>query len=289
MSKNNIEILESFLKVDISVLESNSAEILQVLSSVVDTYLEGETEDVFNNRIEQILSEDNSHAEYLRDLIADIYFEEDTNNNVKSKILILSSTHPLIKQELEFRTDIRKLYLLENRTAFKEKLQGLTKRNLVESPAANVNRGVSYFKSLAIAASVLLVVIVGYSLFRTIQPTQIAKVEYKRIPISVIGIEEIQGFAGNETLDIDSCIIAIVKDSVNSYKYWNDTLILKTNIKVDSLQIIRKIKDDNREITDTNSISQNTSSALQDKTYLKINDKEYQIVESEVFLKITTE
>lgn len=64
---------------------------------------------------------------------------------------------------------------------------------------------------MAIAASVLLVVIVGYSLFRTIQPTQIAKVEYKRIPISVIGIEEIQGFAGNETLDIDSCIIAIVK------------------------------------------------------------------------------
>ena len=108
MSKSNIEILESFLSADTSVLESSNAEFLQDLSSVVDAYLEGETEDSFNSRIEQILTEDNNHAEYLRDLITDNYFKEDTNDVVKTKIVFLSISNTLLKDELEFRIDLKK-------------------------------------------------------------------------------------------------------------------------------------------------------------------------------------
>ena len=48
MSKSNIEILESFLSADTSVLENSNADILQEISTVVDKYLEGETEESFN-------------------------------------------------------------------------------------------------------------------------------------------------------------------------------------------------------------------------------------------------
>ena len=98
---------------------------------------------------------------------------------------------------------------------------------------------------MAIAASVLLVVVAGYLILKNPEQTQIAKLEYKRIPIGVVGISAAQGFASDslitETLTGDSCVIAIIKDSINAYRYWNDTLILKTKIKVDSIQITRKL------------------------------------------------
>jgi hypothetical protein len=335
MSKSNIEILESFLSTDTSVLENSNAEILQDVSSIVDAYLEGETEESFNKRIEQILTEENNHAEYLRDLITDNYFKEDTNDVVKTKIVFLSNSNALLKDELEFRTDLKKLYLIENRSVLKKKLQELTEveaaaANASVAPAASISPSVSYFKPLAIAASVLLVVVIGYFLFINPQQTQIAKVEYKRIPIAVIGVDEVQGFAGDgrltETLSGDSCVIAVIKDSINAYRFWNDTLILKTNIKVDSIQITRRLYSNGyiKLLKERDSIlrelellqvesGRNTgdepllqanlkeyhvlldklerelSQSRTDKTYMKINNTEYQIMESEEFLKLGIE
>ncbi len=335
MSKSNIEILESFLSTDTSVLESSNAEILQNLSSVVDAYLEGETEDIINSTIEQVLTEDNPHAEYLRDLVADAYFKEDTNDVVKTKIVFLSYSNTLLKDELEFRTDLKKLYLIENRSVLKKKLQELTELEAESAtasvaPAASISPGVSYFKPLAIAASVLLVVVIGYFIFRNPQQTQIAKMEYKKIPIGIVGLSEVQGFAGNgslsETLIEDSCIIAVIKDSINAYRYWNDTLILRTNIKVDSIQITRRLYSNEylklvkerdsilRELellrvevgrstgdgpllqaklkrfhTLLDKLKRESLQAKTDKTYMKINNTEYQIMESEEFLKFDVE
>ena len=331
MSKSNIEILESFLSADTSVLENSNAEILQDVSSVVDAYLEGETEESFNNRIEKVFTDDSNHAEYLRDLITDNYFKEDTNDVVKTKIVFLSNSNTLLKDELEFRTDLKKLYLIENRSVLKKKLQELTELEAAAAtasvvPAASVSPVVSYFKPLAIAASVLLVVVIGYYLFRNPQQTQIAKVEYKKIPIGVIGINAVQGFASDtlitETLTGDSCIIAVINDSVNAYRFWNDTLIIKTNIKVDSIQITRRLYSNGyiklvkerdsilRELellqveaggrstgdgpllqaklkkyhTLLDKLERETLQAKTDKTYMKINNTEYQIMESEEFL-----
>lgn len=333
MSKSNIEILESFLSADTSVLENSNAEILRDLSSVVDAYLEGETEESFNNRIEQILTDDSNHAEYLRDLITDNYFKEDTNYVVKTKIVFLSNSNALLKHELEFRTDLKKLYLIENRSVLKKKLQELTELEAAAAtasvaPAASIRPGVSYFKPLAIAASVLLVVVIGYFIFRNPQQTQIAKVEYKRIPIAVVGIDEVQGFAGNdsmaEALAGDTCVIAVINDSINAYRFWNDTLVLRTNIKVDSIQITRKLYSNEYlklvkerdslahellELLNSNergygpriqairkeyySLLEKTEieilQAKTDKTYLKVNNTEYQIMESEEFLKLEVE
>ncbi len=301
MSKSNIEILESFLSADTSVLESSNAEFLQDLSSVVDAYLEGETEDSFNSRIEQILTEDNNHAEYLRDLITDNYFKEDTNDVVKTKIVFLSISNTLLKDELEFRIDLKKLYLIENRSVLKKKLQELIELEAAAAtasvaPAASISPGVSYFKPLAIAASVLLVVVAGYLILKNPEQTQIAKLEYKRIPIGVVGISAAQGFASDslitETLTGDSCVIAIIKDSINAYRYWNDTLILKTKIKVDSIQITRKLYSNEyiKLVIERDSLVQELENemlqAKTDKTYLKVNNIEYQIMGSEAFLKL---
>jgi hypothetical protein len=331
MSKSNIEILDSFLSADTSVLESSNAEILQDLSSVVDEYLEGETEDSFNNRIEQVLTDDSNHAGYLRDLITDNYFKEDTNDVVKTKIVFLSNSNTLLKDELEFRTDLKKLYLIENRSVLKKKLQELTEIEAAAAtasvaPAASISPGVSYFKSLAIAASVLLVVVIGYFIFRNPQQSQIAKVEYKRIPIGVIGIDEVQGFAGDgpmaEALTGDSCVIAVIKDSINAYRFWNDTLILKTKIKVDSIKVTRKLYSNEyiKLVKERDSLIQGFKRIIKydkkgnllriesneyekqlveierrmnenkiDKIYLQINNTEYQIMESEEFLKLDVE
>jgi hypothetical protein len=331
MSKSNIEILESFLSADTSVLENSNAEILQDVSSVVDAYLEGETEESFNNRIEQVLTDDSNHAEYLRDLITDNYFKEDTNDVVKTKIVFLSSSNTLLKDELEFRTDLKKLYLIENRSVLKKKLQELTELEAATAtasvaPAASIRPGVSYFRPLAIAASVLLVVVIGYFIFRNPQQTQIAKVEYKRIPIGVVGIDEVHGFAGNgpiaEALAADSCVIAVINDSINAYKFWNDTLILKTSIKVDSIKVTRKLYSNEyiKLVKERDSLIQGFKRIIKydkkgnllriesneyekqlveierrmngnkiDKIYLQINNTEYQIMESEEFLKLEVE
>ena len=277
MSKSNIEILESFLSADTSVLESSNVEILQDISSAVGAYLEGETEDSFNSRIEQVLTEDNAHAAYLRDLIADIYFQVDTTDDIKSKISLLSTSNSMLADELEFRTNLKKLYLIEQRPVLKKKLQELTEYGEVAAvasaaPAKNNQTPISYLKPLAIAASVLLVVIVGYFLLRSPQQAQIAKVEYKRMPVKVINMADLHGFAGNgpkaASITVDSCIVGIIKDSITAYKYFNDTFTLKTNIKVDSIQIVREVTNDS------------------DKIHLYLNTDEYQIMETEEFLRL---
>lgn len=289
MSKNNIEILTSFLSADTSVLESSNAEISQNISSVLDAYLDEETDDSFNKRIEVILMEDNSHAEYLRDLIADAYFKEDTNEAVKSKIVSLSNSNSLLKNELEFRTDIKKLYLIENRPAFKKKLQDLTEPVLADvaaantnvSPAASTGSNVSFLKPLAIAASVLLVVVIGYFIFRDPQQTQIAKVdtkkntdsiavpEYKKMIIITLGKQNGIGFASDgQSAITDSLVIGVLIDSINAYKLWNDTLVIKSSSKVDSVKVIRRVSNES------------------DKIYLKLNADEYQIMESDEYLRL---
>ena len=287
MSKSNIEILESFLSADTSVLENSNADILQEISTVVDKYLEGETEEIFNRRIEQVLLEENSHAEYLRDLVADDYFIEDTNDAVKSKIITLSNTNPLLKNELDFRTDIKKLHLIETRDLFKKKLQELTELEVSNSniknivSAASTNKSVSYFKPLAITASVLLVVFVGYFILRNPQQTKIAKVdikknidsiaipEYKKMIIINIGNESGIGFAGDGKTSItDSLVVGLLQDTVNAYKLWNDTLLIKTFVETDSIKVIREISKDSN------------------KFYLKINADKYQIMETEDFLNL---
>ncbi len=283
MSKNNLEILTSFLSAELSILEDSNTEILQNLFSVVDEYLKGNTEADFNTQIEQVLKEDDAHAEYLRDLIADIYFQEDTNDAVKSKIILISNSNILLKEEIEFRTDIRKLYLIENRPAFKKKLQELTEREVAATasyaPAASINPGISYFKPLAIAASILLVVVIGYFLFRNPQQTQIAKLdtkknidsiavpEYKKMIIITEGNQNSIGFAGEGSAVItDSLAVGILKDTINAYKLWEDTLIIRTNKNADGITIIREV------------------STASDKMYLKINSEKYQIMESEEYL-----
>lgn len=289
MSKNNIEILTSFLSADTSVLESSNAEISQNISSVLDAYLDEETDDSFNKRIEVIFMEDNSHAEYLRDLIADAYFKEDTNEAVKSKIVSLSNSNSLLKNELEFRTDIKKLYLIENRPAFKKKLQDLTEPVLADvaaantnvSPAASTGSNVSFLKPLAIAASVLLVVVIGYFIFRDPQQTQIAKVdtkkntdsiavpEYKKMIIITLGKQNGIGFASDgQSAITDSLVIGVLIDSINAYKLWNDTLVIKSSSKVDSVKVIRRVSNES------------------DKIYLKLNADEYQIMESDEYLRL---
>lgn len=277
MSKSNIEILEFFLSADTSVLESSNVEILRDISSVVLTYLEGKTEDNFNSRIEQVLTEDNAHAAYLRDLIADIYFQEDPSDKIKSKITFLGSSISILADELEFRTNLKKLYLIEQRPVLKKKLQELTEYReeaavASVAPDKSLQKPTSYFKPLAIAASVLLAVIVGYFLLRSPQQTQIAKVEYKRMPVKVINMADLHGFAGNgpkaASITVDSCIVGIIKDSITAYKYFNDTFTLKTNIKVDSIQIVREVTNDS------------------DKIHLYLNTDEYQIMETEEFLRL---
>lgn len=277
MSKSNIEILEFFLSADTSVLESSNVEILRDIASVVLTYLEGKTEDNFNSRIEQVLTEDEAHAAYLRDLIADIFFQVDTTDDIKSKISLLSTSNSMLADELEFRTNLKKLYLIEQRPVLKKKLQELTEYGEVAAvasaaPAKNNQTTISYLKPLAIAASVLLVVIVGYFLLRSPQQAQIAKVEYKRMPVKVINMADLHGFAGSgskaTSITIDSCIVGIIKDSITAYKYFNDTFTLKTNIKVDSIQIVREVTNDS------------------DKIHLYLNTDEYQIMETEEFLRL---
>jgi hypothetical protein len=275
MSKSNIEILNTFLSLNSAEFEDYSSNSAKEILSLVTSFLEGKTEADFNTQFEQVLKEDNAHAEYLRDLIADIYFQEDTTDDIKSKITVLSASNSMLSDELEFRTNLKKLYLIEQRPVLKKKLQELTELEVAAAtasaaPAASVSPAVSYFKPLAIAASVLLVVIVGYFIFRNTQQTQIAKVEYKIIPIAVINTTDHQGFAGNgpqdSSITVDSCIVGIIKDSITAYKYFNDTFTLKTNIKVDSIKIVREVSNDS------------------DKIHLYLNTNKYQIMETEKFL-----
>ncbi len=291
MSKSNIEILESFLSADTSVLENSNAEIIQDVSSVVDAYLEGETEESFNNRIEQVLTEDNAHAAYLRDLIADIFFQEDTSDEIKSKITLLGSSNSMLADELEFRTNLKKLYLIEQRSVLKKKLQDLTEPVIIIDeeiaavanavPAASIQKPTSYLKPLAIAASVLVVVIAGYLLFKNPQQPQIAKVdtkkntdsiaipEYKKMIIINIDNENGIGFAGNGPASItDSIVVGVLNDTINAYRLWNDTLVVKTATKADSIEVVRRVSKDS------------------DKIYLKLNTNEYQIMETEEFLRL---
>ena len=279
---SNLEILASFLSADPSVLENSNADILQEISSVVDAYLEGKTEFNFNSRIEQVLTEDNAHAEYLRDLIADIYFQEETSDKTKTKITLLSSSNSLLSDELELRTNLRILYLIEQRPIFKKKLQELTEYDEVAAvasaaPAASIHPPGSYFKPLSIAASVLLVVVVGYFIFRNPQQIQIAKIDVDGIAIPIyekmmminIGNENGIGFAGNDSTSIrDSLIVGVLNDTINAYRLWNDTLDVKTATKVDSIEVIRRVSKDS------------------DKIYLKLNTNEYQIIETEEYLKL---
>lgn len=291
MSKSNIEILGSFLSADTSVLESSNVEILQDISSAVGAYLEGETEDSFNSRIEQVLTEDNAHAAYLRDLIADIYFQEDTSDEIKSKITFLGSSISILADELEFRTNLKKLYLIEQRSVLKKKLQDLTEPVIIIDeeiaavanavPAASIQKPTSYLKPLAIAASVLVVVIAGYLLFKNPQQPQIAKVdtkkntdsiaipEYKKMIIINIDNENGIGFAGNGPASItDSIVVGVLNDTINAYRLWNDTLVVKTATKADSIEVVRRVSKDS------------------DKIYLKLNTNEYQIMETEEFLRL---
>ena len=277
MSKSNIEILNAFLSSDSVEFEDYSSNLAKEILSLVSAFLAGETDVSLYSQINQILSEDNAHADYLRDLIADIYFQVDTTDDIKSKISLLSTSNSMLADELEFRTNLKKLYLIEQRPVLKKKLQELTEYGEVAAvasaaPAKNNQTPISYLKPLAIAASVLLVVIVGYFLLRSPQQAQIAKVEYKRMPVKVINMADIHGFAGSgskaTSITIDSCIVGIIKDSITAYKYFNDTFTLKTNIKVDSIQIVREVTNDS------------------DKIHLYLNTDEYQIMETEEFLRL---
>lgn len=282
MSKSNIEILNAFLSLNSAEFEDYSSNSAKEILSLVTSFLEGKTEADFNTQFEQVLKENNAHAEYLRDLIADIYFQEDTTDDIKSKITVLSASNSMLSDELEFRTNLKKLYLIEQRPVLKKKLQELTEPVIIideeiasvanAAPAASIQKPVSYLKPLAIAASVLLVVIVGYFLFRNPLQTEIAKVEYKRIPIKVVNTADLQGFAGDgpkaASFTVDSCIVGIIRDSITAYKYFNDTFTLKTNIKVDSIQIVREVSNDS------------------DKIHLYLNTNKYQIMETEEFLRL---
>ena len=277
MSKSNIEILNAFLSSDSVEFEDYSSNLAKEILSLVSAFLAGETDVSLYSQINQILSEDNAHADYLRDLIADIYFQVDTTDDIKSKISLLSTSNSMLADELEFRTNLKKLYLIEQRPVLKKKLQELTEYReeaavASVAPDKSLQKPTSYFKPLAIAASVLLAVIVGYFLLRSPQQTQIAKVEYKRMPVKVINMADLHGFAGSgskaTSITIDSCIVGIIKDSITAYKYFNDTFTLKTNIKVDSIQIVREVTNDS------------------DKIHLYLNTDEYQIMETEEFLRL---